>query len=472
MSKALYVLLLVFSDIFAFYLSFCLAYLTRSALNYSFIPLPFFDIPAWFFLKQVWIPAILISLLGYAGFYTKRQNFWLDTKDVVRSVAFCLLIVLAIITLSKMTDEVSRLFVLFLFLYTLFVIPILRVFVKKQLHRKDIGIEQVIVVSDFDDAQGICQMIQRDVYLGYRVGCVFSNKRGKIDIDGNNISVYSSTRWLKRIARIKGVTTAFISLKHDRAFNGDVHHIQMIIKNVYVLPDIDLISHLNTEIVPLFQDDAPFLYIRNNLKEPVNTMIKGVFDYAVSLLLLPIFIPIVLVLAVMIKMDSKGSVFFRQQRVGRGGKEFYVYKFRTMFVDCETRLKEYLENNPLAKEEMEVYCKLKDDPRVTRMGRILRKTSLDELPQLLNVLKGEMSLVGPRPAFQNELEQYYGNLAEFYKEVKPGITGLWQVSGRNQLTMKDRARLEAFYVINWSLWLDIIIILKTVKVVLFKEGAY
>ncbi|MCX8026854.1 MAG: undecaprenyl-phosphate galactose phosphotransferase WbaP [Thermodesulfovibrionales bacterium] len=473
MNKTIYTLILIFADVLGFYISFCLAYLTRSALNYSFLNFPLFDITsALFILKQVWIPIILIALLGYAGLYTKRQNFWIDTKQIVKSTFLCLMIVLAIITLSKMTDEVSRLFVLLIFLYSLFLIPTLRAFTKKLLHKKGIGIEHVIVVSDIENAKRMCQLIEDDKYIGYAVGCVFSDVVGSIKIMNRDIKVYKSIKWLKRIAKLIGATTAFISLKNDKCINGNVSQIQMAIKNVYVMPDIDFISHLNTEIASLFKDDSPVLHIKNNLKDPVNTLIKMTFDYTVSLLIMPIFIVMVCFVALLIKIDSKGPVFFRQKRVGRFGQEFYVYKFRTMYVDAEERLKEFLNKNPSAKTEFEEYYKLKDDPRITKVGKILRITSLDELPQVLNVLKGEMSLIGPRPLLKEELEQYYGHLAEFYKEVKPGITGLWQVSGRNKLTMKERARLDSFYVINWSLWLDIVILLKTFKVVFLKEGAY
>jgi len=135
-------------------------------------------------------------------------------------------------------------------------------------------------------------------------------------------------------------------------------------------------------------------------------------------------------------------------------------------------LKKILENDENLKKEWETYYKLKNDPRITPIGKILRKFSLDELPQFFNVLKGDLSVVGPRPVVKDELEKYYGEFKKFYLAVKPGITGLWQVSGRNNTTYEDRVKLDTIYVINWSLWLDIIIILKTLKVIIKKEGAY
>lgn len=472
MPNSAYTITLIILDIIAFYLSFILAYITRGTLNIIFPQLPIFDINIFYLLKLVWIPAVLIILLGYEGLYTKRQNFWLDTKDITKTIIFSLIVVLAIITLSKITHEVSRLFVVLMFAYCLVLIPTLRRLLKKVIHKKGIWIERVILICEEKNIKDLCELIEQDNYLGYKVGLIFSNIKGEICHDKRIIKVYNSIKWLKKVAQIIGSNTVFVSIQNGNNFELNIRQIQMMIKNIYVFPDINLITHLKTEIIPLLKDDIPLLYIKNNLKEPANTILKAIFDYLYAIVVMPFFIPILILSTILIKLDSKGPVFFKQKRVGRGGKDFEVYKFRTMYVDNQERLKEYLQSNPLAQKEMADFCKLKDDPRITKIGRFFRKTSLDELPQVFNILKGEMSFVGPRPAFKEELDNYYGDLQEFYKEVKPGITGLWQVSGRNKLTMKDRARLEAFYVINWSLWLDIVILIKTIRVVIKKEGAY
>jgi len=181
--------------------------------------------------------------------------------------------------------------------------------------------------------------------------------------------------------------------------------------------------------------------------------------------------PLLAAIAILIKMNSPGPVFFGQQRIGQGGRRFIAWKFRSMVVDADRVLKEYLAKRPDLREEWERDQKLKNDPRVTRVGRILRKLSLDELPQLWNVIKGEMSLVGPRPIVQDELAKY-GDKGTFYLKVKPGMTGLWQVSGRNDISYKERVELDVYYVRNWSVWLDLYILARTVWVVLFGKGAY
>jgi Undecaprenyl-phosphate galactose phosphotransferase WbaP len=197
---------------------------------------------------------------------------------------------------------------------------------------------------------------------------------------------------------------------------------------------------------------------------------KRTFDLALSCAALVVFAVPMMAVAVLVKLDG-GPAIFGHSRVGEGGRMFACLKFRSMRVDAEQQLAELLARDEAARSEWEASRKLKDDPRVTRLGRILRKTGLDELPQLLNVLRGDMSLVGPRPVTVSEMDQY-GAEADRYRRVRPGITGLWQVSGRSDTTYAQRVSLDAWYVANWSPWHDIVIILKTIPAVLSRRGAY
>jgi Undecaprenyl-phosphate galactose phosphotransferase WbaP len=182
-------------------------------------------------------------------------------------------------------------------------------------------------------------------------------------------------------------------------------------------------------------------------------------------------LPLILLIAALIKLQSPGPVFYQQERIGRHGRRFKVWKFRTMVRDADKILEDSLAASPERRREWQLNHKLQNDPRVTSLGRWLRKTSLDELPQLWNVLRGEMSLVGPRPIVTKEIEKYGDRFAR-YCAVTPGMTGLWQVSGRNDTTYAERVDLDSYYAGNWSLWLDLYILLLTVKVVLFRQGAY
>ena len=181
--------------------------------------------------------------------------------------------------------------------------------------------------------------------------------------------------------------------------------------------------------------------------------------------------PFFLIVALMVRADG-GPAFFAHQRVGRGGKLFGCLKFRSMVIDSQARLETLLANDPAARAEWEATRKLKNDPRITRIGRFLRSTSLDELPQLINVLRGEMSLVGPRPVQEAEIDRYYGASAAHYMAVRPGITGLWQVSGRSETSYESRVALDVSYVSRPSLLADISILLRTPVAVLSRRGAH
>jgi undecaprenyl-phosphate galactose phosphotransferase len=233
------------------------------------------------------------------------------------------------------------------------------------------------------------------------------------------------------------------------------------------------IAVLGTKLQHFFREQAFALELQNNLAKPFNIFIKRSFDFIVgSFLLLLLSVPIAF-MCLLIKLDSPGPAIFSQERIGRKGRPFKCYKFRTMFKDAEEKVEELLHTNENIRREWEQARKIKEDPRITKIGKFLRTTSLDELPQLMNVLKGEMSLVGPRPAIQEEIEKYYrDNTAELYFSVPPGITGLWQVSGRSTTGYAYRIALDSWYVRNWNLWLDVVILLRTVKVVLKREGAW
>lgn len=209
-------------------------------------------------------------------------------------------------------------------------------------------------------------------------------------------------------------------------------------------------------------------------RSAIATFFKREMDLIVSLSAIVAFAPFFAILIILLSLDG-GPAFYAQTRVGRGGRIFRCWKFRTMVVDADEKLKQLLAADPRARQEYKAFWKLKDDPRVTKVGKLLRRYSLDELPQILNILKGDMSLVGPRPRSTKEmefLESKTPELSQNYKMVRPGLTGLWQVSGRNSLSLETKAWLEAHYAKNWSIRGDIRIIFATFAVVLKGRGAY
>lgn len=240
-------------------------------------------------------------------------------------------------------------------------------------------------------------------------------------------------------------------------------------RNVLIIPDLFGLRSLSVAAKDICGVLTLKLDQRLGLFWP--KLCKRSFDILVSLAVIVALSPVLLLVSMIVKLGSKGPIFYGQRRIGKNNKVFLVWKFRSMLVGADDILRSHLESNPALRAEWMQDHKLKQDPRITRVGRILRKSSLDELPQLWNVICGDMSLVGPRPIVDAEVEKY-GDSFDQYQLVPPGVTGLWQVSGRNNTTYELRTRIDDYYVRNWSLSLDTYILLRTVKTILLSEGAY
>ncbi len=207
-------------------------------------------------------------------------------------------------------------------------------------------------------------------------------------------------------------------------------------------------------------------------KKRFYSIIKRATDIVVGLIGVILLVPITVILYIanLFNKESRGPLFYKQERIGKNGKPFKIYKYRTMVVGADQILEKYLQENEVARKEFAQTQKLSNDPRITKFGKVLRKTSLDEFPQFINVLKGDMSLIGPRPLVKGELDSHNGN-HEIYESVKPGISGWWAANGRSELLYDERLELEYYYAENCSLWLDLKCIFKTIVTVIKKEGA-
>jgi Undecaprenyl-phosphate galactose phosphotransferase WbaP len=239
--------------------------------------------------------------------------------------------------------------------------------------------------------------------------------------------------------------------------------------NVTVVPNPDFVGRVGSYTQDLM--GVVGLQVRNDLVNAGPLLVKRTIDVAVSAALLTVLLPVIAIIWLIVAAESGLPVFYSQKRVGHDGRAFHIWKFRTMVKNASDILAHHLANNPELRKEWEENQKLRNDPRVTRIGKLLRKTSLDELPQLWNVLKGEMSLVGPRPIVHDEVAKYK-EAYSLYAKAFPGITGLWQVSGRNRTTYAERIAYDSYYVRNWSVWMDLYLLAKTVTVVLTGYGAY
>jgi Undecaprenyl-phosphate galactose phosphotransferase WbaP len=241
-------------------------------------------------------------------------------------------------------------------------------------------------------------------------------------------------------------------------------------REVFLAPTLRGFALHGMEITHFFRHELLLLGLRNNLARKGPRLLKRIFDVVTSLALLCFLAPLLIWIVLSIRL-SGAPALFSHPRVGQGGRVFPCYKFRTMVLDADHVLQHLIETDEAIRAEWNREFKLKNDPRVTKIGRFLRGTSLDELPQIWNVLKGDMSLVGPRPVVPEELQRY-GDARSLYLQVRPGITGLWQISGRNNVDYSYRVALDTWYVRNWSLWYDLAILVKTVSVVFGRKGAY
>jgi len=245
--------------------------------------------------------------------------------------------------------------------------------------------------------------------------------------------------------------------------------LKMGFEKLILITDLDWIG--STALISHDMQGVLGLEVEQNLLNPLQMAAKRLLDLLLvlfgSLVILPFFLLIILA----IRLESRGPAIYRQQRIGKNRRPFYVYKFRTMVANAEELLAELLVKDCDLCAEWEQSHKLKNDPRITRVGRFLRKTSLDELPQFYNIWRGEMSFVGPRPIVEDEV-QHYNKVFDLYTQVKPGITGMWQISGRSDTSYDYRVQLDEYYIRHWSIWMDIYILIKTVWKVLKRDGAY
>jgi exopolysaccharide biosynthesis polyprenyl glycosylphosphotransferase len=336
-----------------------------------------------------------------------------------------------------------------------------------RLHTQGIGVKRVIIVGAGEIGRTVMRTVVARPELGYHIiGFVDDNpEKGKNDI--GRFKGMGATSNLPQLISEKEVDEVIVTLPwmYHRKIMNIVHTCERQNVEAYIVPDLFQMSLSRVDVDDL--GGVPLVGVREVGFGRKTRLLKRAIDIIGSIAGLTLGAPVLGLIALAIRLDSPGPIFFRQTRVGANGDIFRIYKFRSMYEGADKMMDELQEMN----EADGPIFKIKDDPRVTRVGKILRRTSLDELPQLLNVVRGEMSLVGPRPPLPAEVSRYM----EWHKkrlEVRPGMTGLWQVSGRSLLNFDDMVLLDIYYIENWSLWLDIKILLRTIPEVLFGNGAY
>lgn len=398
------------------------------------------------------VSLMLVVYFLFKGHYHMRMPFWRETEEVTASAFMALLLEGFLIYANK--ADVSRLSVFLTWIAAPFFVMWVRALIRRT--RLAGASSAALIFGDERHANRAMDIFRSDSHMGVVVVGVSSICPADVVA-----AQMAASKAELAILALSGNDEREISLAADLRRSG--------IDVCVVTPAMGMSAGMNVQYV--LGKDAMLLAGRPRVAPVLSRIAKRAFDILVSLIaLVALAIPMSL-LAVAVFLSDRGSPFFAHERIGEGGKRFKCLKFRSMRVNSQEMLDRYLRENPDAAAAWESSRKLPDDPRITAIGRLIRKTSADELPQLFNVIKGDMSLVGPRPVTEDEL-RHYGSSSELYTSVKPGVTGLWQVSGRSDVSYERRVALDAWYVENWSPWHDIAILAKTIPAVLATQGAY
>jgi exopolysaccharide biosynthesis polyprenyl glycosylphosphotransferase len=414
------------------------------------------------------LTAVLLCVFGLQGLYGRlRESTWLDQMNGIFGGTAVGIAIMIVGVFYSRPFGLSRL----LFIYALGLIIVLLAFerfvgqvVRASLRRRGIGLKRVLVVGAGSQGLLVMQNFVAQPHLGYSVVGFLDDSRQE---DIGRFPALGTPDQVREVVSLHDVDEVIIALpsnSHQKILEilgtCEKEHVAFSL-----VPDFYELSLRHVDVVPL--SGIPLIGIRKGSIRGGSYLAKRFLDAAISLSVIAVLSPLLALIALLIKLDSDGPVLFKQVRVGRGGRPFVCYKFRSMRQNADKEIQNLLEYN----EAQGPMFKMRSDPRCTRVGRVLRRLSFDEIPQFFNILRGDMSVVGPRPPLPHEVEKY----EDWHKrrlETSPGLTGLWQVGGRSNLTFDEMALLDIWYIENWSLSLDVKVMLRTAPAILFGTGAY
>lgn len=423
---------------------------------------------AVWFVPEILLLVMIFSALGlYPGYAVNPVE---EFRRIVCGATITSLTLIVGIILVKDADNYSQLVVASAWLLSVICLVACRTTLRKTCAKREWWGEPVVIIGWGPATRRLLERLTRNATLGLRPVALLD--------DGPRLSAHSlEIRGLingglslaPALARAVGCAIiATPDLSSDELRRVVSHHVY-VFRHVLIVPDLSDISSLWVSAKDC--GGLVGLEFQQPLARPLARFVKRALDVGLASCLLFLLMPLFALLYLCVRFTSPGPAFYGSPRVGQDEGTFAAWKFRSMVINADEVFEKYMANNPDLLVEWQRSHKLKKDPRITTIGRLLRKTSLDELPQLWNVVCGDMSLVGPRPIVAAEIAKY-GEHIHLFRKVRPGITGLWQVSGRNNTTYNERVALDAYYVRNWSIWLDMYILGKTVKTVAFGEGAY
>lgn len=417
-------------------------------------------------------PLLYLLFLNIEQLYNRRMQFWHVIEKIFQASLYAVVAIVIVLYIGQIAASTSRMFIFLLWLFSFIYLTVFRYLIKKILEKVQLLRIPVLIIGAGKTAELLVKGIINDAGMGYKIiglledNCVRNGILKRFPVLGKFADV-------EAVILKTGVQHVFIAAPglEQEKLTRLIYKVQPLVKNIGIIPNLVGIPMGGIEVESLFNEKLMLLRLKNNLARSWNRYLKTIFDFALTLVGTVAISPILIFIAIWIYKDSPGPVIFKHTRIGKNGKKFPCYKFRSMCIDAKEKLAELLENDPVAKAEWERDFKLKNDPRITKSGAFLRRTSLDELPQIFNVLRGDMSLVGPRPVIEEELERY-GEYVNDYLMVKPGITGMWQINGRNDTSYAERVCMDSWYVRNWSIWIDNLILWRTLKSVIRCKGAY
>ncbi|NTU77166.1 MAG: undecaprenyl-phosphate galactose phosphotransferase WbaP [Alphaproteobacteria bacterium] len=453
------------TDILAMLVGFVCAWALAAIVNIVFLHREFIDpLSDGDFLRGaqfLGIAAGVVLWFEHRGHYRVRMPFWLEIEKVVGTMALAIIIDGFLQFASK--QDFSRVWLISNWAFAAVGIMGLRVLWRSRLRRKGVWEIPALLVGGGTMAEDARAALESEPALGYKVVAQIEDLPAAFEEAGES--------W-ENICAQHGVDYVVIALEGAELTSAGLPLAQLLREAVpfSVSPPLGQLPVLGMVPQYFFNHDVMLLTRSHGLDQPLPRFVKRSFDVVASGFAVLALSPLMIALAVMVKLDG-APAFYGHKRLGLNGKTFQCLKFRSMMLNSEELFEKYLAAHPSERKEWNETQKLRNDPRVTRVGRFLRSASLDELPQLLNVLKGDMSLVGPRPIPPREQNLYGGDIAHYYR-LRPGITGLWQVSGRNDVSYAQRVQMDSWYVRNWSLWHDVAILCKTIPVVFLRTGAY
>lgn len=421
-----------------------------------------------------WLPPVALAYLLLNAGRGLYPGVTLGLVDEIRRLSLSIVIVALVVASALRTssplfwDRVS--FLLVAFTTCLVLAPVARSRMRSWLAKTSWWGFPALICGNDTTVFGVCEWLNTNRRLGLRPVGVISDPEA-LELDQENPWYIGSWSEARDIAEKKEAYWAVLveSAESQEDLTSIAEDSLGNVPHVYVVSELTGIpDHWNRHKM---DEGLSGFMIEQHLLLPIPAMIKRGMDLVIATLASVVLVPLFVVLSIAIKFTSKGPVFYKHTRVGKGNSRFQAWKFRTMVQDADKMIAEYLQQHPELREEWERDHKLKKDPRVTRLGQFMRKWSIDELPQIWNVYRGEMSIVGPRPIVEAEIVKY-GEHFETFCNVLPGITGLWQVCGRNDTTYDERVQLDIYYIHHWSPWLDLYLLFRTISTVLFTKGAY